>query len=438
MRHLRFLLLALLAACSCDDTRVPGDGPTRDMGAADPDMTSTDRDMATGDMMSMPRDFGVIDPFDPDAGCGAATIPTERVPGSLILLFDRSGSMDNPASGDSGPTKWDLATTAINNALAGVSDDLSMGLMLFPHTSGDECSVGSDAMRVPVAPLRTSRSAIQSALGGASAGGGNTPIASALRAGWDQLDGLEGRGQKGLILVTDGAETCETSAAERDAVLARAMSENASSGYLTYAVGLDESNNFLSTLAFNGATPRNDTCMPECTQKTCYDASECPGGQACNNTSIGGIPVPGQCQCTMDSHCPAGQTCETITLPFIGSMAVCEGPSNCCHYNAEGSSFERDFQDALEDIATRFLDSCVFEVPREGIDRFDPRLVNVGVTFEGEERTVLRQSSDASMDSWNYTTPESDAIIIQGPICDRLLMSAAEVEIVVGCPTIII
>jgi len=428
MRTLRFFLLALLTACSCDDSRVPGDSPTRDMGTGF-DMTTT------ADMMTMPRDFGMYDPFDPDAGCGAATIPTERVPGSLILVFDRSGSMDNPASGDSGPTKWDLATTAINSALSGVSDDLNMGLMLFPHTSGDECTVGADAMSVDVAPLGTSRSLISSALSGASPSGGNTPIASALRAGWDQLDGLEGRGQKGLIMVTDGAESCETSESERDAVLALAASENDTNGYLTYAVGLDESNNFLSTLAFNGETPRTDTCMPECTAKTCYDASECDGGQACNNMTILGIPVPGTCQCTMDSHCPTGQTCETI--PIIGG-STCEGPSNCCHYDAEGGSFETDFQMALEDIASRFLDSCVFEVPRDDVEGFDPNLVNVGVTFEGEERTVLRQSSDSSMDSWNYTTPENDAIIIQGPICDRLLMGAAEVEIVVGCPTIII
>ncbi len=432
MRTLRFLLLALLTACSCDDMRVPGDSPTRDMGMVDPDM------MSGTDMMTMPRDFGMYDPFDPDAGCGSSTVPTERVPGSLILVFDRSGSMDNPANGDSGPTKWDLATSAINNALSGVSDDLNMGLMLFPHTSGDECSVDSDAMRVAVGPLSSTRSMISSALSGASAGGGNTPIASALRAGWAQLGEVEGRGQKGLIMVTDGAETCETSQSERNAVLALATMQHDTNGYLTYAVGLDESNNFLSTLAFNGETPRTPTCMPECAEKTCYDASECDAGQACNNMSIGGIPVPGTCQCTMDSHCPMGQTCETITLPIIGTVATCEGPSNCCHYNAEGSSFEADFQDALEDIASRFLDSCVFEVPREGIDGFMPNLVNVGVTFEGEDRTVLRQSSDSSMDSWNYTTPENDAIIIQGPICDRLLMSAAEVEIVVGCPTIII
>lgn len=69
---------------------------------------------------------------------------------------------------------------------------------------------------------------------------------------------------------------------------------------------------------------------------------------------------------------------------------------------------------------------------------FDPDRVNVGITFDGEPRQVLPQSGDPATDSWNYTTPEQDAIVIQGPICERLRMSAAEVEIVVGCPTLLI
>jgi hypothetical protein len=133
------------------------------------------------------------------------------------------------------------------------------------------------------------------------------------------------------------------------------------------------------------------------------------------------------------------QTCETTSsLPGFPAMTECRGPSNCCHYDAEGATFESDFQAALEEIATRFLDSCVFDLPRDGVDMFDPTKVNVGVTFEGEMRQVLPQSSDPTMDSWSYTTPAQDAIVIQGPICERLRMSAAEVEIVVGCPTLLI
>src|SRR5687767_6279297 len=82
-----------------------------------------------------------FDPFDPDNACGISVVPTERVPGHLLLLFDRSGSMDMPPSGESGATKWELAVDAINTVIGTVSDELSAGLLLFPTGEGSECDV---------------------------------------------------------------------------------------------------------------------------------------------------------------------------------------------------------------------------------------------------------------------------------------------------------
>lgn len=258
----------------------------------------------------------------------------------------------------------------------------------------------------------------------------------ALRAGYDYLDTLDGPGQRGVILVTDGAENCDSD--DRDMVMARAASELATNNYLTYVVGLTQSNSDLSTLAYNGGTARNDTCLPQCTTPQCFDDGDCPGSGTCSSLPLPiplPIPVPGFCGCASDSDCPSPLRCESV--PFLGSQ--CNGDANCCHYNAAEGSFEADFVSALEDIARRFLETCVFEVPR-GTDptMFDDGLVNVGVTFEGEDRTVLRRTDDDAVDSWNYTTPEYDTIIIQGPVCDRLLMESATVEIVLGCPTILI
>ena len=64
--------------------------------------------------------------------------------------------------------------------------------------------------------------------------------------------------------------------------------------------------------------------------------------------------------------------------------------------------------------------------------------MNVGVTFEGESRTVLRRGSDGTMDSWNFVDTDNETLVIQGDICERLLDESATVEIVLGCPTILI
>lgn len=435
----RRLLLTALAlglvssGCDASGTLPPGDG-----GGGGMDTGIIPADGGGGlDAGTTPRpDAGAFDPFDPDSSCGSSAIPTERVPGSLLLVFDRSGSMASTPGGDdassSDPSKWDLAGDAINAALGSTSDDLGAGLMLFPTGEGSECDVvlSSGVPQVAVAPLATSRAEITSALATADPGGGVTPIFDALRAGYDYLDTLDTIGQRGVVLVTDGAENCDQE--DQDAVYAQASSELADNNYLTFVVGLTTSNSVLSTLAYNGGTPRNDTCLPECTTPLCTSDADCPGAGTCT-TFIAGFP--GFCGCATDADCPDPLTCESV--PFLGSQ--CSGDANCCHYDASEGSFSSDFEMALDDIASRFLDSCVFDLPR-GADpsTFDPALVNVGVTFEGEERTVLRRSSDPSGDSWNYTTPDNRSIIIQGPICDRLLTGAADVEIVLGCATILI
>jgi hypothetical protein len=257
-----------------------------------------------------------------------------------------------------------------------------------------------------------------------------------------------------LVVVTDGGETCDRDSA---AFLEQVREEHDRNGYLTFAVGLTVSSNDLSTMAFNGGTPRTPTCRAQCEALSCFSNSDCPSGTRCRTFSemFPGITLPveepGQCTCNSDADCAAPQTCTNYPemspcppgfpcpFPPTPAYSACAGDTNCCHYDATASDFQAEFEAALAEIGQRFLSSCVFELPR-GADptTFDPALVNVGVTFEGESRTVLRRSSDESMSSWNYTTGDYDAIVIQGPVCDRLLSSQATVEIVLGCPTLLI
>ncbi len=234
-------------------------------------------------------DAAPFDPFDPANACGSSTIPTTRVPGSLMIVFDRSGSMrDTPDGGDASstdPSKWDLATGVIDSVLSSVSDELSAGLMLFPSNS--DCGVPSTP-DVPIAPLSTTRSQIQSALSGTGPGG-NTPAFDALTAAYQQLDVLTTPGQRGVVLVTDGGESCNLDS--RDTVLMRVQTEHDTKNRLTFAVGLGYADNNLSTIAYNGGTPRNDTCMPMCTSNSCLDDSECGAG-SCVKIASSICPVP--------------------------------------------------------------------------------------------------------------------------------------------------
>ena len=368
------------------------------------------------------------DPFDPRSACGSSILETDRVPGSVLFVFDRSSTMnDPPGTREEGPTKWALATSAIESVLASVSDELGAGLAFFPSPgSADECAVATEP-QVPVAPLATSRSMISAALAGASPTGTYTPTVAATRSGWAHLDTLATPGPRGVVLVTDGVESCGD---DFDALLAEAAAQRARDRS-TFVVGLTAAHNSMSALAVEGGTRRTETCKRECTSRQCREGADCPGMASCFQPLA---IEPGLCGCESTADCVEPQSC--MVFPFFGSL--CIGPTDCCHYNATEASFEADFAAALSEIARRFVDSCVFAVPKDDPASFDPRLVNVGVTFAGAGRTVVPRGDDPSVSSWAYTEATHDYLVIQGPICDRLRTEPATVEIVVGCPTILI
>ena len=426
MRALWLSASLLLAACSVGGDEDAGSG------------MDADRVMEAGFADRQLSD-SQIDPFDADASCGHAIIESERLPGSLLFVFDRSGSMDAaPTTGPGPPTRWSIAGDAVRAVLAEMDGDTNVGMLLFPP-QGSMCNValGARVPQVPIAPLSASGAAITLELS-RTPDGVATPIFDALRSGWSHLGALGARGERALVLVTDGRENCADD--ERDAVLAQATDELRTNGHLTFVIGLTQSNTELSTLALNGGTRRNDTCLGQCTTPSCVIDSDdpCPAtGAACAtfpDGETGSARVAGFCGCITSADCPAGMTCETA-----GGDMVCAGVPNCCHYNASVGRFEADFRAALDAIADVVTDTCIFDLPRgDDPSMFDPSQVNVRVTIGASPPEVIGRSSDPSVDSWAYASTDQRSIVIQGPLCDRIREGTATVEIVLGCPTVLI
>jgi hypothetical protein len=73
---------------------------------------------------------------DPDPGdCGSLRLETDveitRTPGNMLVIFDQSGSMDQPWTGGGG-SKLQSAQNALVQALTPLQDDLTVGAIFFP------------------------------------------------------------------------------------------------------------------------------------------------------------------------------------------------------------------------------------------------------------------------------------------------------------------
>jgi hypothetical protein len=141
---------------------------------------------------------------EPDAAttCISTQQKAESVPLAMLVLIDRSGSMQGE--------KWDAATKAVR-AFADRSEvvGMEMGVQFFPPLgNADHCDTGSyKNLAVPIAPLPDNVIPIQQRVTSSAADGGDTPMEPGLAGSIDAMRAFldkEPMHQGVIILVTDG------------------------------------------------------------------------------------------------------------------------------------------------------------------------------------------------------------------------------------------
>ncbi len=148
---------------------------------------------------------GQGDPCDPDPPpmtCGDQQAAFVRHKPNLLVLLDKSKSMDQNG-------KWSQATTALDQVAVSLYDDLRLGLALFPALGGDSCQ--GPSLQLTMGDHTTAQ--IKASYASASPGG-FTPTALALSTarsmGWmsDSTDPENATRAKNVLLVTDGQPNC--------------------------------------------------------------------------------------------------------------------------------------------------------------------------------------------------------------------------------------
>lgn len=235
-------------------------------------------------------------------GCMAQSYESQKLPASILFVVDRSKSMEcNPpplqdtasctaAAVPVDPTaasRWTLTVRALSDAfdaLGASNASVSVGLNFF---SADEtCGVHSSPV-VSVGPLTDPNlTTLHAILDGTSPGGG-TPIVGATILAYQHMHEEAGAaiecpspecpcasppcgagGNRYVVLITDGEESCAKDAAELDAWIDRLLDVEApravSANVRTFVIGApgsEPARGYLSELAFRGGTAQRADCV---------------------------------------------------------------------------------------------------------------------------------------------------------------------------------
>jgi hypothetical protein len=198
---------------------------------------------------------------DGDA-CGSVALQSTVTPGNIVVVFDQSDSMNQPfatADGGTGGPKYKVAEDALAAALAPSEAILNVGAIFFPtKATGNVCSLVDPIGTPPQIAIEPGATFVTDFKGHFSAAGWSlilgTPTVAALEAADTALpDPSPLEGQRAVVILTDGAPTCDTVVADILAPVKAMFSR----GIKTYAIGLPGSTsaaNLLDAIAAAGGT----------------------------------------------------------------------------------------------------------------------------------------------------------------------------------------
>jgi hypothetical protein len=200
---------------------------------------------------------------NPEVNCGLLMQGAQMVPPDILIIQDKSGSMNNDANDQScnggcgAMSKWSQVTAAINMVVGMTDTTVNWGLKFFA-TSNSGCTVSNTA-EVPVGPMNAAN--IMTAIGRA-APGSSTPTRVAVQNSVTIMQGLTDTNPKFLLLATDGLPNCMpgggSTSADDSAGAIQAVADALTAGFPTFVVGIGNTmgTTTLNSMAVAGGRPQ--------------------------------------------------------------------------------------------------------------------------------------------------------------------------------------
>jgi hypothetical protein len=204
--------------------------------------------------------------------CGQMNVGVMPLPPDILIVQDKSGSMDEADDGSTCTgtctSKWTEVSAALTQVVTNTDTAINWGIKFF----SDNGACGASA-----APAVTVAAGNGSAVAGAISGtkpGGNTPTRDAITSGAAYLATLTDTNPKYLLLATDGLPNCPVGCAamsnpsksckntdnpSEDMAAAAAVMAAAQQGFKTFVIGIGNVDTAVATLnqlAINGGVPQ--------------------------------------------------------------------------------------------------------------------------------------------------------------------------------------
>jgi hypothetical protein len=200
------------------------------------------------------------------ANCGAQNYGLQNVPPDMLIVLDRSGSMNQDAAGNMcDPTmgcmqKWPQMSAGIDQVVMSTQGSIRWGLKYFPDDDADMSCNGAGPPAVMIAPMNYA--GVHGSLSMTLANpGGRTPTAAAVMSAATYLRGLTDPNPKYILLATDGEPNCgggRGGGSDRAGAVA-AVRAAAMAGIPVYVVGIGNvaaSVDTLNMMATAGGRPK--------------------------------------------------------------------------------------------------------------------------------------------------------------------------------------
>jgi hypothetical protein len=192
--------------------------------------------------------------------CAAVNQPVNKLPPDILLILDKSGSMNDSADGTCTGTcgansKWSQTTAALMQVLTDTDSGVNWGLKYFTSPGGGMCTVNPGA-DVPIAG--NNAGAINASIGGTTPGN-STPTRIAVQTGAAYMGTVNDANPKFLLLATDGLPNCmpgcsgQTGCQASDMTGAiQAVTDAATAGFPTFVVGIATTSDATSDATLTG------------------------------------------------------------------------------------------------------------------------------------------------------------------------------------------